>query len=75
MPPRPKYEPLAFLCSVHGRYVKAGKDGALIHVSPGIAAHCTGEQFTRIRRDEVTRAEVLAELAALGEAGEDGEHG
>lgn len=72
MPPRPKYEPLAFLCSVHGRYVKAGSDpGRLDHVSEGIDRTCRCERFTRIRRDEATRTEVLAELAAL--AGEDGE--
>ncbi len=69
--PQPEFG-IFFLRSTHNRFVKTGpRDGILIHTSGNQEAVCSGERYTIIVKREGTRAEVLAELAAL--AGEDGE--
>ena len=70
--PQPEFG-VSFLCGTHNRFVKTGpRDGILIHTSGNQEAVCSGERYTIIVKREGTRAEVLAELAAL--AGRMGNH-
>ena len=61
-----------FICGAHNLGVQAGAGvSPLDHVGGNAGKPCGCQLYTRTERRQVTRAEVLAELAAL--AGEDGE--
>ena len=62
----------SFVCSAHRLRVQPGTGEApLEHEGGNAGKPCGCQVYTRTERSQVTRAEVLAELAAL--AGEDGE--